>query len=97
MAEQDSNVRRLRALMAMFPGLTIQDIAKVGKTSRPTVSGLLAGRPEVKANGLFIELERSLPTLVAVAGKRRNFFDLAGVSVDQAEDAARSPGADPAG
>ena len=89
-SDQESNVRRLRALMAMFPSLTIQDVATVGKVSRPLVSGLLSGKPGIRANGLFGELERSLPTLVAVAGKRRNFFALDGVDVGQAEEAARS-------
>lgn len=88
--DQDGNVRRLRALMVMFPGLTIQDIAKVGKTSRPTVSGLLAGRPEVKANGLFGELERNLATLIGIAGRRHSFFSTEGVPAERAEEAVRS-------
>ena len=87
--DMDGNVRRLKALMQVF-GLSIQDVADAGRVSRPLVSGLLAGKPNIKANGLFPQLERNLADLVAKRG--RPFFSLAGVPVDQAEEAARSAG-----
>ena len=85
--DQAANVRRLRGLMAIF-GLSIQDVADAGRVSRPLVSGLLSGRPGVRANGLFPELERNLCSLVAKRG--HPFFDLQGVPVDEVEQAARS-------
>jgi hypothetical protein len=89
-SDQQANVRRLKALMSMFPGVTIADVATVGKVSRPLVSGLLAGRPEVRAHGLFQELERCIPALVGIAVRRRTFFALEGVPVEQVEEAGRS-------
>lgn len=87
--EQDANVRRLKGLMTIF-NLSIQDVADAGEVSRPLVSGLLAGKPSIRANGLFPELERKLCGLVAKRG--RPFFDLPGVPVDQVESAARPDG-----
>lgn len=92
--DMDGNVRRLKALMQAF-SLSIQDVADAGRVSRPLVSGLLAGKQSIKANGLFPQLERNLADLVAKRG--RPFFSLDGVPVDQAEAAARSAGAEPGG
>ena len=83
---QQDNVPRLRAFIRVF-GLSIQDVADAGRVSRPLVSGLLAGKPNIKANGLFLMLERNLCGLVAKRG--HPFFSLDGIPVERAEEAAR--------
>lgn len=83
-----NNVRRLRALMLLFD-ISIQDVATIGGVSRPLVSGLLAGNPRTRANGLFVELEQNLGDLVGKK-RRRPFFDLPGAPLDEVEGASKA-------
>lgn len=86
--DQSDNVKRLRALMKIFD-ISISDLADAGRVSRPLVSGLLSGQPGIKANGLFARLEGNLGVLVGTK-RRRPFFGLPGVSVDEAEVAVQA-------
>lgn len=81
--DQAGNVRRLRVLMTLFD-ISIQDIARAGGVSRPLVSGLLAGKPNIRANGLFTQLELNLGVLIGTK-RRRPYFDLPGIPADEAE------------
>ena len=73
--------------MTLFD-LSNQDVADAGRVSRPLISGLLSGQPGIKANGLFARLEGNLGVLIGTK-RRRPYFALTGVSVDEAEAAAQ--------
>ena len=69
----NDNNQRLRMLMAML-GLSIADVARVIGVSRPLVSRVLANDPGVRADDVFMKIERHLPDLVAM--RKRPMFDL---------------------
>jgi DNA transposition AAA+ family ATPase len=80
MNRNESNIVRLKGLIELLD-LSIADIARIAGVSRPLISRIL--NEHLDGNGVWAELEKKLPELIAK--KRKAFFEVETVSVKQVQ------------
>ena len=82
MSRNEANRIRLKALIELYD-LEISAIAKTVGVSRPLVSRIV--NQGIDGNGIWGELEKRLPELVAK--RRKPFFDVAAIEVERVQKA----------
>jgi predicted transcriptional regulator len=81
MSRNESNRMKLLALIQLHD-LSISDIARVAKVSRPLISRIANGEFDLGI-GIWATLEMMLPELISK--RRKAFFDVAAVEVEQVQ------------